>query len=483
VKIRGFRIELGEIEAALARMPGWRQCVVIAREDVPGDRRLVAYGVPDDPTAPPLIGDVREFLSRTLPDYMLPAALVVLDSLPVSPNGKIDRRALPAPGGGRPRMEQMATAPRTAIEAALVEIWREVLKLDQIGINDNFFELGGHSLLAVTLFSRIESALGRKLPLHTLFQGATIANLARLIEQRPGTKNGCTIVPIQPEGAKAPLFVMPSGTGSLLLWQRFVPHLAVDQPVFGVTLPATMAGQPLFSDFETLAANCVERLISFRPEGPFQITGFSIGAVLAYEVARQLQGRGRDVTSLVIIDVHANGKKSSFIERLKLVPSYLRNYPLWIMDDVLQSSATRMRERLLINADKIRKRLFGKFFTEKVRSHMDDDLPKPTDPVSFAYIDGFQRYRPAHSPVPMTLIRTRSQSPFEFRSSDYGWAKVAKPVDVRIIAGCYHHQMVNEPHVGRVAAILQSTLGAQPDGTLEPTCTNRRVNIGRTGKP
>jgi amino acid adenylation domain-containing protein len=460
VKIRGFRIELGEIEATLARMPGWRQCAVIAREDVPGDRRLVAYGVPDDPSAPPLIGNVRDFLARTLPDYMLPAALVVLDALPVSPNGKVDRRALPAPGGDRPRMQQTAIPPRTATEAALAEIWREVLTLDQVGIDDNFFELGGHSLLAVRLFSRIESALGRKLPLHALFQGGTIANLATLIEQDSDTKNACTIVPIQPEGARLPLFVMPSGTGSLLLWQRFVPYLEVDQPVFGVTLPATASGAPLFSDFETLAATCVERLIAFRPEGPFQITGFSIGAVLAYEVARQLAERGREVCSLVIIDVHAQGKNSSLIERLKLLPSYLLNFPLWFLDDILQSSPARLRERLTVNLHKTRKRLFGKFFAEDERPPEDEDLPKPSDPVSFAYIDGFTKYRPARSALRMSLIRTRSQSPFEFRRSDYGWARVAQKVGIRVVSGCYHHQMVHEPHVGRVAEIVQSALGA-----------------------
>jgi thioesterase domain-containing protein len=251
---------------------------------------------------------------------------------------------------------------------------------------------------------------------------------------------------------------MPSATGSLLLWKRFLPHVDAEQPVFGLTLPSTATGAPLFSDFETLAARCAERLMATRSEGAFRLAGFSIGAALAYEVARQLHLRGREVESLVMIDVHANRERSSVIEWLRLVPSYLLNFPLWIMDDVLQSSRSRLRERLRINFQKIGKRLFGRYNSERFRIQNDEDLPKPGDAVSAAYISGFQSYRPTRFPGPITLIRTRSQSPFEFRCYDYGWGKVTRHVDVRIVGGCYHHQLVEEPHVATVAVVLQKAL-------------------------
>src|SRR5262249_37408714 len=142
VKLRGFRIELGEIEAALAALPEVREVVVLAREDIPGDKRLVAYLVARAAHALPEIVELRSRLSHSLPDYMLPAHFIFLESLPLTSNGKIDRRALPAPD--RLRSEVGYVAPRTSTEAILVQIWSEVLKLDKVGIHDNFFELGGH---------------------------------------------------------------------------------------------------------------------------------------------------------------------------------------------------------------------------------------------------------------------------------------------------------------------------------------------------
>jgi amino acid adenylation domain-containing protein len=181
VKVRGFRIELGEIEAVLSQHPGVQKSVVIATQDIPGEKRLVAYVVPCS-TVAPSNEELQRFLKQQLPDYMVPRVFVFLDTLPLTPNGKIDHRALPVPDSSRPDLVKTFVAPRTPIEQQLADIWTYVLKLEKIGIHDNFFELGGHSLLATQVISGLRDALQVELPLGTLFEAPTVAELSDRIE-------------------------------------------------------------------------------------------------------------------------------------------------------------------------------------------------------------------------------------------------------------------------------------------------------------
>jgi acyl carrier protein len=200
VKVRGFRIELGEIESMLRQHPAVREGVVLAREDVSGDKRLVAYVVPNNgrqtktdetpgqassTVAQPasLVGEMKGFLKQHLPEYMLPSIFVVLDALPLSPSGKVDRRALPAPDSARPDLERAYAAPRTPTEETLAAICAELLAIDQVGIYDNFFDLGGHSLLATQFISRLRDSFHVELALRSLFETPTVAELARKIDE------------------------------------------------------------------------------------------------------------------------------------------------------------------------------------------------------------------------------------------------------------------------------------------------------------
>ena len=182
VKIRGFRIEPGEIEAVLARHPSVAETVVLAREDTPGDKRLVAYVVPRTRPPPPA-NELRSFLKKSLQDSMVPAAFVFLESLPMTPSGKVKRRALPAPEARRPELEDDFVAPRTAVEQTVADIWSQVLRLEKVGAHDNFFDLGGHSLLATQVVSRLRRAFGGHIPLRTLFEAPSVAELALAIVQ------------------------------------------------------------------------------------------------------------------------------------------------------------------------------------------------------------------------------------------------------------------------------------------------------------
>ncbi len=202
VKVRGFRIELGEIEAVLEEHPALREVAVIVREDSPGDRRLVAYVVPEGETAPG-VTELRHFLKEKLPDYMVPSAFVVLEALPLTPSGKVDRKALPAPEQARPDLESDFVAPRTDKEQVLAEIWAQVLGLDRVGVHDNFFELGGDSILSIQVVARANQA-GLQLTPRQIFEHPTIAELAavagtgRVIQAEQGIVEGpVPLTPIQ----------------------------------------------------------------------------------------------------------------------------------------------------------------------------------------------------------------------------------------------------------------------------------------------
>jgi acyl carrier protein len=179
VKIRGYRIELGEIQNVLAQHPGIRETVVATQRDRAGDKQIIAYIIPQE--VAPATNDLRDYLKTKLPGYMVPSAFVTIDCLPLTANGKLDRKALPAPDQSRPELEESFVAPRTAVEETLASIWAAVLKLDKIGIHDNFFELGGHSLLATQLISRIRDTFKLDLPLRSLFEAPTVGDLAKIL--------------------------------------------------------------------------------------------------------------------------------------------------------------------------------------------------------------------------------------------------------------------------------------------------------------
>jgi len=183
VKLRGHRIELGEIESALARHPAVRECVVLAREDTPGDKRLAAYVVAEPDQAGVTAGDLRDFLKARLPGYMVPAAFVPLDTLPLNGNGKVDRKALPVPELNRAELNELSASPCTPTETALAEIWRDVLRIERVGVRENFFELGGHSLLMTQVILRVRDAFQAELSMRTFFESPTIAELSVAIEE------------------------------------------------------------------------------------------------------------------------------------------------------------------------------------------------------------------------------------------------------------------------------------------------------------
>ena len=258
VKVRGNRIELGEIESVLGQYPNVREVVVVAREDIPGDKRLLAYVVPNQEQSI-TSRELRHFLKDKLPDYMMPSAFVLLDKLPRTPNGKVNRRALPVPDKVRPELEETFVAPRTPVEEVLVGIWAEVLGLDRVGVQDNFFELGGHSLLATQVISRVRDAFAVELSLYSLFEAPTISSLGEKVEAARREGLGLQAPPILPRTSNENL---PLSFAQQRLW--FLDQLIPDAPIYNIPLAYRVTGELNVGALEQSLSEIVRRHEALR---------------------------------------------------------------------------------------------------------------------------------------------------------------------------------------------------------------------------
>jgi len=304
LKIRGFRIEPGEIEAQLNAHETVGGSLVLADGDNAESRRLLAYVVPAAGRTVDAVA-LRDFLKSRLPEYMLPALVLPLPAWPLTPNGKIDRGALPRPSGEAlpvARARQMV-APRNQTELHLCKIWEYVLGVSEVGVTDDFFALGGHSLLAVTMFDAVERLFGRRLPMDTLwYEGGTIETLARILRQDTEMVSWPTLVAMQTQGDRAPLFCVHTMGGNLFHYHDLVGALGPDQPVYGLQARGVYGRESPRTTVEAIAADCIEAMRRVQPAGPYRIAGFSSGGVVAYEMARQLAAAGEPAGTVVLVD-------------------------------------------------------------------------------------------------------------------------------------------------------------------------------------
>jgi len=343
VKIRGFRIELGEIEAALVQQPMVYQTAVVARADGRKSKRLVAYVVPTQDQAP-TVSELRLFLKEKLPDYMVPAHFVTLDALPLTHNGKVNRRDLekrPLIGAA---LDEGFVAPRNPVELELVRIWQELLEVNPIGVRDNFFDLGGHSLLAVRLMSRIEARFAGNLPLTTLFKSPTIEELARVVsqEEQPVSVSAFDcLVPIQPMGKRRPFFAIHALGGGVFSYMALSRRLGFEQPFYGMqAVGLNGEGEP-FNRIEAMAAHYIEALQSVQPEGPYQLGGWSSGGVIAFEMAQQLHKAGHEVALLALMDSYALTEPAPKQKEMDVLAKMVED-----LTDLVEDAALGVRKRV-----------------------------------------------------------------------------------------------------------------------------------------
>lgn len=317
VKFKGLRLELRDIEAVLRLVPGVEDAVVTAR-DTSTDKTLVAYVVPSDDYPGP--GRAREQLRDALPAFLLPSSILSVPLLPLLPNGKVDRQALPEPPALGEGLELLG--PRNATEAALSDIWQGALGLPRIGVNENFFDLGGQSLAASKIADEVERAFGVRLSASALLEAPTIEALAaRLGPTQPEhrtaiVKSFSTVVPIQPRGSRPPVFCVAGPGGTPMNLRPLALALGDDQPFYGLQMRGVDGQYPPHRDLCEMAAEFLRDIRAVQPHGPYFLAGYSTGGLAAYELAQQLRAAGESVGLVVLFDTQSPAAPWSIVERL-----------------------------------------------------------------------------------------------------------------------------------------------------------------------
>ncbi|HVR96470.1 MAG TPA: amino acid adenylation domain-containing protein, partial [Thermoanaerobaculia bacterium] len=438
LKVRGFRIEPGEVEAALLEHPGARECVVVAREDVAGVRRLVAYvageGLPES-------GDLRSFLSRRLPEYMVPSAFVFLDALPLTPNGKVDRAALSASAAPERARDLERLAPRDVLELRLVRLWEELLGLASLGVRDDFFELGGHSLLAVQLVARIQKSFGRALPLAAVLRNPTVERMAAVLREGGEPARG-VLVELAP-GTGRPFFCVHAIGGEVLSYVSLARQLEVDRPIYGVQAQGD-------ATVEEMAARYVQALREVQPEGPYSLGGWSMGGVVAFEMACQLERQGEVVEPVVLIDSLApagEGRPERVVGDGELVTLFANDVARLFGVSLPSLPAAAEDALRLLAAEAERAGLLppGAGDGEVQRRYK----------VFRANFRALEGYSGGPCAAPVLLFKAAETDRPE---ADLGWSRLSRgPVEAHELPGD-HYTLLQQPHVRTLAALLRERL-------------------------
>ncbi len=477
VKIRGFRIELGEIEAALSQHPDVQETVAVVQEEETDNKRIIAYVVLKTGTHTS-ISDLYHYLEHRLPSHMVPSTFVQLDTLPLTPNGKVDRQALPPPQSTRPQLAATYIAPRDVLELKLTQLWETILDIHPIGVTDNFFELGGHSLLAVRLMSQIESQFSTSLPLATLFEGGTIESLASILRHRhiqplPHTP----LVAIQPNGTKPSLFCVHPAGGNVLCYIDLARHLGSDQPCYGFQSPGLNGLDNINDSIEQMAKCYTQALRAHQPRGPYRLGGWSMGGVIAFEMARQLHEQKQDVVLLALFDSWAPGPSLKFIEdappltsNAKMLVEFFNELTYRSPANERQSDSLNLQlssmplqslepnEQLAYILKEARKR-------KLIPPDIEHAQIRQLFQVFQANIHALQTYTPKPYSGPITLFQAsedRAKETLEVPTA-LGWQKLStRPLNIQPVPGD-HYTMLSQPHVQVLAENLKKYLDNTDD--------------------
>lgn len=343
MKIRGFRIEPGEIEYSLNIQDDIRESVVILREDKPGHQRLTAYVIANEEPASTehsgfstiseqdKIENWKLELKELLPSHMIPADFMILPKMPLLPNGKIDKNALPKPNqlfAG----SKKGIPPRTDIEKMIANIWAEALGLESVGVFDDFFELGGHSLIAIQVMTRIEKETKVRLSLSTLFNHSTVEELALLLELDSKSITWDSLVPIKPQGDKIPLYIVHGAGLNVLIFNTLAKNMDSNQPVYGLQAKGLNGIDEPLETIEEMASHYISEIVNHNPSGPYALAGFSFGGIIAFEMAKQLKAMGKEVKMLAMFDTYADQS-----DKNQTLPKRAYNYANYFIKQLIFS--------------------------------------------------------------------------------------------------------------------------------------------------
>ncbi|MGE3326781.1 MAG: amino acid adenylation domain-containing protein, partial [Acidimicrobiia bacterium] len=439
VKVRGYRIELGEIEAVLTQHPQVREAVVQPVEFGNNDARLVGYVIPVDANEPPESAAMRAWLQETLPDYMVPTSFVLLDEFPLTPNNKVDRKALPKPSvqGDERRSEP----PLPGVESAIAAIWEEVLGVSGIGRHDDFFALGGHSLLAVRAFAQISQATGQSLPLSVLFRAPNVAQLARHIEVPELASRWTSLVAVQPNGSRPPLFYVSPFLITALSFSHLARALGDDQP-FYVLQPQGMEGDDAIHErVADMASHYIAEIKTVQPQGPYYIGGHCAGGWVAFEIAQQLQANGDELALLAVVDVEPPNIEPPKVNRVRYLMRRVRRYAR--NRDVI--SALRWKSSVNLERHLIRRR--------------GDAHQRRVAELRRVHAQAHNNYRAACVVRgDLLLLRSEEWASFPERDWHLRWSEmITGDLNVSIVPGS-HAQLVESPNSEALARLIGDAL-------------------------
>jgi amino acid adenylation domain-containing protein len=479
VKIRGFRIELGEIEEVLRQHPSIQEVIIIARQigeesesaDLSSesedksratDKQLVAYLIVNQYNEPS-ISELRSFVKQKLPDYMVPAFFIFLESFPLTPSGKVDRLALPSPDESRADLQDVTVAPRDALELQLLQMWEEILEIRSIGVTDNFFYLGGNSLLAMRLLAQIERIFGEDLPLSLLFQEPTIEHLAGVL-RRQGGYQPSPLVKIQTEGSKPPFFCMHPVGGSVICYYELARHMGTDYPLYGLQAIGLDGEQEPSARIEDMVAQYLKAVRSIQPEGPYFLGGWSMGGVLAFEMAQQLQEQGQRIGMLVLMDSWAPmPDESRPVNESEAV----------LLTRFARDLGGRYAKNLIVSEEIINSLDYNERFNYVLeQAKKSTILPQDTELTQIKNlfkvyqfnIVGARSYVPEVYTNQITFFRSMERQTNMFQDPVIGWKGLSsEPIKVYDIPGS-HYTILAKPYVQTLSDILKQcfTLALQP---------------------
>jgi amino acid adenylation domain-containing protein len=481
VKLRGYRIELGEIESLLLAHPRVSEAIVVVREDSPGERRLVAYIVerrtgittdsPKERKEAPFVRELRGWLRRKLPDYMVPAVFVTLERMPKTPQGKSDRIALPTPAIEAEIPEKDYVPARNAREEKLVEIWADLLKVPQVGIRDNFFDLGGQSLMAVKLFARIERELNRKLPLATLFQCPTIEQLAAALdgEAKEGT-NWASLVSIQPKGTRPSLFLVHGAGGNVLLYRALAQHLAPEYPLYGLQSRGLDGKTPPLTTIEEMAAHYLEEVRSIQSRGPYFLGGYCLGGTIAYEMAQRLLTDGEKVALVAMLDTYnfSRALKASFtgflVEKVKFHLGNIARLQPGEFVKYLREKIRVAKDGELANLRSSMPGISAQLGVARAESGIEASVQAINDNAAEIYLP---------KPLACRLTLFKPQANYKFYPDPLmGWGDLAKGGLAIVELPINPHAMLVEPFVQRLAQEIKNKIDETKPGAGETAGVN-----------
>jgi amino acid adenylation domain-containing protein len=444
VQIKGIRVELGEVDYYLRQIPGVADAVA-GTYIADNDNMLIGYLVPNA-NQDLDIQCIRFFLGKNLPDYLVPAKFIVLDSLPLNHNMKIERSRLPLPTYDNVLMAVDCIDAKDDVEENLILIWEGLFKLPKIGVNHTFFDLGGDSLLAVKLLAEIDRVFNKSIPIAFMLKNPTVSDMANLVRSKNNDYGvGDVVVLKVGNPAIAPLFCLYG----VLHYKDLANSISSDQVVYGVYLQEEMnllqdggaTAMDEFSNVYTIADKYLQRIISFQPVGPYYLAGHSFGGIVALEVARKIRESGGVVNLVAMLESwHPHlGKKIFFVNKLLLHFKKLCRDPI-----------SYFSERI----SKLRIKILACFFTKKKRGTSDVSINEPRDDARSRAI---KNYRSAFYSGPVVIYRAKNKDPFEPDDPFLGWAGLMQEIDVQTIPGG-HITMIKHPNVDKLASHVSQYL-------------------------